>query len=137
MLKSGRVAATLPAQDLERAKKFYAEKLGLTPSAEEPGAGGGPIYLFADGTGFLLFQSSGKPSGAHTQLAIEVDDVVAEIKELKAKGVKFEDVDLGGGIKTVDGILDVAGQKGGWFKDSEGNLLAIGMRVPVGATRRS
>src|SRR5437660_11349761 len=106
MLKSGRVAATLPAQDLERAKKFYAEKLGLTPSAEEPGAGGGPIYLFADGTGFLLFQSSGKPSGAHTQLAIEVADVVAQIKDPKAQGVKLEDLDLGRAPKTADGIVD-------------------------------
>ena len=133
MLKNAGVGTALPVQDLERAKKFYAEKLGLAPSAEEPGTGGGPIYAFADGSRFLLFPSSGKPSGTHTQMAIEVDDVVAEIKDLKAKGVKFEDVDLGGGIKTVDGVLDVGGQKGGWFKDSEGNLIGIGSRVPVGA----
>jgi catechol 2,3-dioxygenase-like lactoylglutathione lyase family enzyme len=134
MLKQARAAATLPAQDLERAKKFYAEKLGLTPTREEPGPGGGPIYDFSDGTSFLVYQSSGKPSGTHTQLALEVDDVVAEVNDLKAHGVKFEDVDLGA-VKTVDGILDAGGTKGAWFKDSEGNLIAIGTRVPVGARR--
>ncbi len=138
MLKQARVAATLPAQDLERAKAFYKEKVGLTPAGEEPGPGGGPIYQFPDGTSFLVFQSSGKPSGTHTQLAFEVDDVRAEVKDLKARGVKFEEYDIPElGLKTVDGVAQLGEQTGAWFKDSEGNVIAVGVRIPVGAAARS
>ncbi len=136
MLKQARVAATLPAQDLKRAKAFYAEKLGLTPTREEAGPGGGAIYEFADGTGFLLFESSGKPSGTHTQLGFEVDDVHGEVKDLKARGVRFEEYDTPP-LKTVDGVAEVGGNKAAWFKDSEGNLIGIALRVTVGATRRA
>ena len=133
MVKLARAAATLPAQDMERAKAFYRDKLGLTPANEDPG---GVMYELAAGTGFGVFPSSGKPSGTHTQLAIEVEDVEGAVKDLKAKGVKFEEYDTPG-LKTVDGIASIGGGKLAWFKDSEGNLIVISLPVPVAAKPRA
>jgi len=123
-LADSNVNATIPARDLERAKIFYADKLGLKPDEERPE---GLRFRCGDGE-FLLFESSGEPSGAHTQLGWHVDDVEATVAELRANGVIFEEYDLPG-LKTVNGIAEIAGDKGAWFKDSEGNLLAIGGRI--------
>jgi catechol 2,3-dioxygenase-like lactoylglutathione lyase family enzyme len=136
MLETSDVAARIPAQDLERARSFYADKLGLTPSEERPG---GLRYLCGSGA-FTLFQSAGAASGAHTQMAWEVDDIEAVVEELRRRGVVFEEYDLPG-LKTVNGIAEVAGNypsRGGvgeravWFKDSEGNVLGIGQAVGPG-----
>jgi catechol 2,3-dioxygenase-like lactoylglutathione lyase family enzyme len=124
MLDRSDVYATIPAQDLERAKSFYANKLGLKPQEERPE---GLRYRCGQG-GFLLFQSSGEPSGTHTQLGWDVDDIEAAVATLRENGVVFEEYDMPG-FKTVDGIAEIAGEKGAWFKDSEGNLLAIGQRM--------
>ena len=125
MLDRADVFATIPAQNLERAKSFYADKLGLTPEEERPE---GLRYKCGDGS-FLLFESSGEASGSHTQLGWDVDDLEATVASLRESGVVFEEYDLPG-FKTVDGIADIAGERGAWFKDSEGNLLAIGERKP-------
>ena len=133
MLERSNVAARLPAQDLARAKSFYRDKLGLTPSEERPG---GLRYQCGNGW-FSLFESAGIPSGNHTQLAWEVDDVDATVAQLRAHGVVFEEYDLPG-LKTVNGIAEVAGhypsrggvgEKAAWFRDSEGNLLGIGQAM--------
>ena len=130
MLKDGRVATRLPAQDLDRARRFYSEKLGLEPSEERPG---GLLYR-CSGTEFALFASAGAASGESTQMGWEVDDLRATVTELKERGVVFEAVDIPG-LETVDGITEVPGNypsKGGkgelavWFRDSEGNLIGIG-----------
>ena len=127
------VATRLPAQDLERARRFYAEKLGLEPVEERPG---GLRYRCASGE-FVLFQSAGAPSGDHTQMALEVDDLEATMRGLRARGVVFEEFDLPG-LTSVDGVVEVEGNypsKGGvgeravWFRDSEGNLLGIGQPI--------
>jgi len=133
MLKDGHVATRLPAQDLERARMFYADKLGLEPSEERPG---GLLYEPASGV-FALFQSSGASSGEFTQMGWDVEDIEATVAELRDRGVMFEEVDAPG-LKTIDGIAEVAGNypsKGGkgeraaWFRDSEGNMLGIGQPV--------
>jgi catechol 2,3-dioxygenase-like lactoylglutathione lyase family enzyme len=133
MLEQSDVAARLPAQDLERAKAFYAEKLGLRPSEERPG---GLRYRCGKGW-FALFASSGLPSGNHTQLGWEVEDIEATVAELRARGVVFEEYDLPG-LKTVNGIARVGGnypsrgglgERAAWFRDSEGNLLGIGQPI--------
>jgi catechol 2,3-dioxygenase-like lactoylglutathione lyase family enzyme len=133
MLRNSNVSTRLPARDLERARRFYAEKLGLEPIEEQPG---GLRYQCGDGH-FSLFQSAGVPSGEHTQMAWEVDDLNAVVEELRRRGVLFEDVDLPD-LRTVDGIAEVAGnypssgsvaERAAWFRDSEGNLLGIGQPV--------
>jgi catechol 2,3-dioxygenase-like lactoylglutathione lyase family enzyme len=133
MLVQANVAVRLPAQDLERARAFYAEKLGLEPTEERPG---GLRYRLAGGE-FALFESGGEPSGEHTQIAFEVDDIDAVVADLRARGVVFESYELPG-LTTVDGIAEIAGnypskgsgERAAWFRDSEGNLLGIGQPVP-------
>ncbi len=123
-LANSDVYATIPAQDLERAKSFYADKLGLKPSQEGPE---GLHYRSGNGE-FLLFESTGAASGNHTQLGWDVADLEAAVSELKGNGVVFEEYDLPG-FKTVNGIADIEGERGAWFKDSEGNLLALGEQL--------
>jgi catechol 2,3-dioxygenase-like lactoylglutathione lyase family enzyme len=134
MLKNGRVATRLPAQDLERTRAFYAEKLGLEPAEAREG---GLRYVCAGGE-FALFESAGAATGDHTQMGWEVEDLEATVRELRSRGVVFEEYDLPG-LKTVDGIAEIegnypskgTGERGAWFRDSEGNVLGIGQ--PVGS----
>src|SRR5439155_20346104 len=121
MLSDARFHATLPATDLDRARSFYDEKLGLTPAEENPG---GLFYASAGGTRFLLYPAGGKASGEHTQMGFLVPDVVTEVAELKSRGVVFEEYDMPG-LKTVDGIAEIGPSKAAWFKDSEGNVLGV------------
>ena len=127
MLERYQGYATIPAQDLERARAFYEEKLGLKPKEERPD---GLWYELAGGAGFLLFMSSGTASGAHTQFGFQVDSIEDTAKELRANGLEFETYDLPGFKTDENGIATIEGEKGAWFKDSEGNLLAIGEMTP-------
>jgi predicted enzyme related to lactoylglutathione lyase len=122
MLAEYRVHTALPATDLERAKRFYAEKLGLQPTQQRPA---GLRYEFAGGTAFFLFPTSTSNQGGHTQAGIEVSDVEATVAQLKARGVVFEEYDTPD-LKTVEGIAtEPGGDRAAWFKDSEGNLLGV------------
>ena len=133
ILARGRVATRLPAQDLERARRFYAETLGLLPVDERPG---GLLYRCGD-TEFVLFRSTGAAPGTFTQMGFTVDDIETVVSQLKERGVVFEDVDLPG-FRTEGGIAEIEGnypskgargERGAWFHDSEGNLLGIGEPV--------
>ena len=132
-LGDGEVTTRLPAQDLERARAFYAKKLGLEPVEERAGG----LRYECGGGRFSLFESTGAASGDHTQMAWEVDDIAAVVAQLRSRGVMFEEVDVPG-LRTVDGIADVegnypsaggVGERAAWFRDSEGNLLGIGQPV--------
>lgn len=89
VLAQARVATRLPAQSLDRARRFYSEHLGLEPVDERPG---GLLYR-CEGAEFVLFQSAGASPGTFTQMALEVDDIEAVVSELRRRGVVFEDVD--------------------------------------------
>lgn len=133
MLENGHVATRLPVQDMQRARAFYAEKLGLEPVEERPG---GLLYRCASGE-FALFESMGASPGTFTQMGWSVDDVDATVAELRSRGVVFEQVNVPG-LKTVDDIAEVAGnypsrgsgERAAWFRDSEGNMLGIGQPTP-------
>jgi predicted enzyme related to lactoylglutathione lyase len=132
MLKNAIAQTALPAQDLKRAKAFYGEKLGLLPSEEDAD---NVRYQLRDGTQFNVFRTGGAPSGTHTQMAFLVEDIVAELRDLKSRGVKFEEYDFPG-LKTKDSIADGPdGSKASWFKDSEGNMLAVVQPARVAAGR--
>jgi len=127
------VAARLPAQDLERARLFYFEKLGLEP---DEARSGGYLYV-CGGSAFGLFASSGASSGTHTQMGLEVTDLRAAVTALQNRGVVFETYEVPG-LKTINGIAEITGNyasKGGkgelaaWFKDSEGNLIGLGQAL--------
>jgi catechol 2,3-dioxygenase-like lactoylglutathione lyase family enzyme len=133
MLAESKVATRLPAQDLERARRFYSEKLGLEPAEERPG---GLLYR-CGGAEFALFESAGASSGDHTQMGWEVADIEAVVEELRGRGVVFEEYEIPG-LTTVNGIAEVEGNypsKGGkgeraaWFRDSEGNMLGMGQPI--------
>ena len=132
MLANAKVATRLPAKDLERARAFYSEKLGLEPVEQREG---GLRYVCAAGE-FAIFVSAGTQSGTHTQMGWEVEDIEATVRELRLRGVAFEEYDFPG-LKTVGGIAEIAGnyaskgigERGAWFRDSEGNLLGIGQPV--------
>jgi catechol 2,3-dioxygenase-like lactoylglutathione lyase family enzyme len=134
MLENAQIAARLPAKYLDRARRFYSEKLGLEPVDERPG---GLLYRGATGE-FAIFLSAGESPGTFTQMGWEVEDIEAVVAELRARGVEFEEVDLPG-LKTVDGIAEVegnypsknsSGERAAWFRDSEGNLIGMGERLP-------
>jgi catechol 2,3-dioxygenase-like lactoylglutathione lyase family enzyme len=121
MLANHPVNATLPAVDLERAKRFYTERLGLSPEMEAPG---GIFFRCGEGTRFLVFPSGGTASGSHTQMGWTVEDIEAEVAALKTRGVVFEEYDTPG-LKSVNSIAIIGTDKAAWFKDSEGNLLGL------------
>ena len=104
MLGNAKVATRLPAKDLNRARAFYSEKLGLEPVEERVG---GLRYICAGGE-FAVFVSAGMQSGTHTQMGWEVEDIEATVRELRARGGEFEAYDLPG-LKTVNGIAEIAG----------------------------
>jgi catechol-2,3-dioxygenase len=112
--------ATLPAQDIERAKTFYLERLGMSPTYEDRVG----VHFVVGTTRFRLFKSGGSASGSHTQLALIVGDVAAQVNALRARGLQFEEYDYPN-LKTVDGVADLGYARAAWFKDSEGNLLGI------------
>lgn len=112
--------ATLPVKDLDRAKNFYAERLGLVARTEDQTG----VHFVVGGTRFRLFRSGGSASGSHTQLALMVGDIDAQVKTLRGRGLSFEEYDYPN-LKTVDGIADLGYARAAWFKDSEGNLLGI------------
>jgi catechol 2,3-dioxygenase-like lactoylglutathione lyase family enzyme len=132
LLANSRTITKLPAQDLDRARAFYRDRLGLTPVEEREG---GLRYVVASGE-FHLFLSTGKASGESTQVGFEVEDIDAVVAELRSRGVVFGEIDAPG-FKVVDGIIEVEGnypskgegERGIFFHDSEGNLLALGQAV--------
>jgi catechol 2,3-dioxygenase-like lactoylglutathione lyase family enzyme len=111
--------------DLERAKKFYEGTLGLKVIQEDPSPG--VVLQAGEGTTLYIYQRAATKAD-HTVAGFRVKDVEATVKELKAKGVVFEDVDFPG-LKMVEGIATMtipAGEfKGAWFKDTEGNILSV------------
>jgi len=89
MWETAQAEATLPAQDLDRAKAFYSEKLGLTPTSEDKVG----VHFVVGGTRFRLFRSGGTASGTHTQLALIVSDIAGQVRALQSRGLRFEDYD--------------------------------------------
>lgn len=121
MLQKSPNFAYAPASDVARARKFYEEKLGFTPDRE---VGGGVSYKCAGGTAFFLYPSQGAGTNKASQMFWAVQDVRAEVAELRKRGVVFEEYDMPN-LKTKDGVLEGPGGPAAWFKDSEGNILAI------------
>lgn len=126
MLQKSPIYAYVPVKDLARARKFYEEKLGF---ANGQGEEGGVHYQCADGTAFFMYPSDGAGTNKASQAFWTVKDLRAEMAELRAKGVVFEEYN-NPDFKTVDGIATGGGVMSAWFKDTEGNILAIAQ--PIG-----
>ena len=125
MMKNAPIFPYVPVADLDRARKFYEQKLGLEPGEKY---GPGVVYAGGRGSSFFMYPSAGAGTSKASTAFWAVDDVVAEVAELKARGVVFEEYDMPG-IKTVNSIVTAGGAKTAWFKDSEGNILAVSQRL--------
>jgi len=121
MLSTARTHAAIPATDLDRARQFYEGVLGLTPVEATPG---GVLYGTGGSTRFLVFPSGGRASGTHTQLGFQVDDIEAEVADLKGRGVVFETYEMPG-FDTATSIAAFPGGRSAWFRDPDGNLLGV------------
>ena len=130
MLAQSPMFANVPAQDFQRAKRWYEEKLGLTPTMDM--GPDGAVYSPA-GVTFLLYKTEFAGTGKHTIATIVVEDIDRAMTEMRAKGVSFEDYAMGDkGPNTTNGVdRDAAsGMAAAWFKDSEGNILALTQLPP-------
>jgi predicted enzyme related to lactoylglutathione lyase len=125
MLNKAPITPYIPAADVARARKFYEQTLGLKPKEEYAG---GVIYECGNGTIVFLYKSAGAGTSKASTAFWRVDDVEAEVAELRARGVVFEEYDMPG-LKTENGIATGGGAKTAWFKDTEGNILAVSQRV--------
>lgn len=121
MLQQAPIFAYVPVKDVRRAREFYEQKLGFTAGDENEG---GMSYRCANGTAFFLYPSQFAGTNKASQAFWVVTDVRAEVAALKAKGVTFEEYDTPG-YKTVDSVATGGGAMTAWFKDSEGNIMAI------------
>ena len=123
-----RMYGKLPAKDVNRARAFYAEMLGLTPKGEH----NNHFHYEVGGAYFVLYQSSGAASGTHDQLGLVVEDLEGTVSRMRSKGVTFEEWPGPPGAKVTGGITDMGFMKAAWFKDTEGNLISLVSRWPFG-----
>ena len=120
MLQNAPMYSYLPAKDVARARKFYEEKLGIKPKQE---TAAGVVYEFGNGTACFLYPTPNAGTSQASQAFWQVDDIEREVADLKARGVKFEKYDMP--EMDESGISTAGGAKAAWFKDTEGNIMAL------------
>ncbi|HEV2750632.1 MAG TPA: VOC family protein [Gemmatimonadales bacterium] len=125
MLKDARIVPYIPVANVARARKFYEEKVGLEPKQEYAG---GVIYECGGGSWVFMYPSAGAGTSRASTAFWAVDDVIAEVAELKRRGVVFEEYNMPG-MKMENSIVSAGGAKTAWFKDTEGNILAVSQRT--------
>ena len=124
MLSNSRVEANIPAADLKRARDFYADTMGLTPTAEFEGVQ--LSYRTDSGTTFNIYETQYAGQAGHTIAQWHVDDIEAEVRDLKSKGVTFEVYEDMPGVRWDGEIASIEGMgRAAWFKDSEGNIMCV------------
>jgi catechol 2,3-dioxygenase-like lactoylglutathione lyase family enzyme len=124
MFQTASAYATIAVKDIGRAMRFYGETLGLKVQDERPDG----VTYRAGQTWFLVYPSQFAGTNKATYMSFEVENVERAVKELQNRGVVFEEYDLPG-LKTVNGIAETQGVKAAWFKDPDGNILALGERM--------
>jgi catechol 2,3-dioxygenase-like lactoylglutathione lyase family enzyme len=133
MLGNAKVAPVLPVSDLDRSIEFYEGKLGLTQQDRSDEIPDNPSVRFRVGSTTLdIYKSVAAGQSRHTMAAFEVDDLRKAVNDLRQAGVTFEEYDMPN-LKTEDGIATTGRETGAWFKDPDGNILALMQTVRVGA----
>ncbi|HJV95631.1 MAG TPA: VOC family protein [Albitalea sp.] len=122
MLTNSHITTILPVVQMDRARRFYEDKLGLVPEGEH--ADGSFTLRSGDGGTVALIPRPERKAAEYTSLSFEVDDIDREIKDLERRGVKFEDYDLPE-LKTVNHVFATSEEKCAWLTDTEGNILCI------------
>lgn len=126
-LSTAAVTTILPVRDLDRAKRFYVESLGLTGEGARPD--GQYLLRAGDGSRLALFRKPEGTKAEHTAVSFAVDDLEAAIATLERRGVSFHDYDLPG-FRTIGHICTQPGERCAWFSDTEGNVLCLHQDVP-------
>jgi catechol 2,3-dioxygenase-like lactoylglutathione lyase family enzyme len=121
MLQKSPMYSYIPVKDVGRARQFYEQKLGFRPGRE---TAGGVVYEFGAHTACFLYPTPNAGTSKASQAFWQVDDIEREVAELKGKGVKFEEYDTPG-MKTKGGIATAGGAKSAWFRDPDGNIMAL------------
>ncbi|MDI2129105.1 VOC family protein [Yinghuangia seranimata] len=121
MLSATPLQPVIPVADLDRAKHFYEDALGVKVHDEHPEE----VGFDSGGQRFSMYVTPTAGQAAHTLATWEVDDLDAEMAGLRSHGVAFEDYEMPG-LKTVNGVAEAEdGMRAAWFKDSEGNILCL------------
>ncbi len=121
MLTECETYTVLPASDLTRARTYYSEMLALAPTSV---TALGLFYRSPGGSLFHIYETTNAGTAQNTQMGWITANIDAEVAALKARGVVFEDYDFPG-LKTIDGIASLEGERAAWFIDSEGNYLHL------------
>jgi catechol 2,3-dioxygenase-like lactoylglutathione lyase family enzyme len=125
MLSTSQIVAYVPVSDLARARKFYEETLGFRPlDANEEGV----MYESGKGSRFFAYKTANAGTNKASTAFWEVPDIDAEMADLRKRGIVFEEYDSPG-FKTVNGVATGGGVKAAWFKDTEGNIMALAQRI--------
>ncbi len=124
MLSAAPIRAYIPVLDVARARKFYEGTLGLRPKMEYAGG----VTYECGGAEVFMYPTPNAGTSKASQAFWQVADVEAEVADLKARGVKFEEYAFPG-MTMKNSILAAGGAKTAWFKDTEGNILAVSQRV--------
>jgi predicted enzyme related to lactoylglutathione lyase len=122
MLKGFPVMTQISVTDIDRAKEFYEKKLGLRPDGI--GEKNAEIYTCGEGSKFLIYAGGAKPQAENTIMSFNVRQIEVIVNEMKSRGVVFEEYDLPG-IKTENSIASKGDLKSAWFKDIDGNIIAV------------
>jgi catechol 2,3-dioxygenase-like lactoylglutathione lyase family enzyme len=117
MLSDALVVTTVAVTDLDGAKRFFGEQLGLPLLDETPFA-----YRFGAGKGSQLSVRRGQPNVGQTVAHFEVDDLEGVIRDLTSRGVAFEEYET---PKTTNFIAQVGPARAAWFKDPDGNVFGV------------
>ncbi|MFC0681483.1 VOC family protein [Lysobacter korlensis] len=122
--------AVLPASDLARAKAFYHDAFGFDPVEVR---NGDLVYRPRAGIAFEVYETSNAGTAKNTQMCFHTDDLDGDMRQLRDRGIIFEDYDFPG-LKTVDGVAEMDGERAAWFRDSEGNYICLGQPKTKSAT---
>jgi len=120
-LSASSVTCMLPVKDLDRARRFYEDALGLEPLGAKPD---GKFIYRCGGTELALFPKPEGTKAEHTAVSFRVDDISESVAALEKRGVRFADYDLPG-LKTVEHVCVLGSEKAAWFEDPEGNILCL------------
>lgn len=124
MLVNKMVWASIPVTNMERALDFYKNRLGLK-FMEEMSDEQNAMFGAGDGTGLSIYLR-GPSKADHTLASWKVDDLEAEMAELKEKGIRFEEYDMPEMmLKTENGIATWNSTRAAWFKDPDGNIFGL------------
>jgi len=121
MLTGSKATAMLPVVDMKRARRFYEETLKLRTSRAREG---GDVHYDVGGTDVALYPRSTPTKADHTALTFEVQNLDGEMRDLRGRGVRFEDYDMPG-LKTTGGVAEHGGERAAWFRDPDGNILCL------------